>query len=114
MAATNVSADDYSVLPVPMVASTTAGGTSNEFIVPEGAHATVVTDGLAGAEEVNLQALKADGSTWVTLLDGNFPLTATANASAIWAKGRYRLVQDATAGTTTTELYGISFTKRKA
>jgi hypothetical protein len=111
MAALDISADNLSVKPEVLVASGTAGATSSPFVVPEGAHATVIASGLAGVEEVNVQAQLNDG-TWVTVLDGSFPLLATANASAIWAKGVYRVIQDATAGATTTQLFGISF-KRK-
>jgi len=106
-----LNSENSSVLPEVLVASTTGGGNSAEFTIPEGGHATVFVKGLAGIETVNIQLKLADG-TWVAALDGSFPLTATVNASAIWAKGVFRVVQDATAGATTTQAYGISF-KRK-
>jgi len=90
----------------------TAETTSDEFVVPEGGHATIFCGELAGSEEVHLLMKKNDGSFVEVTDSGNYPLTATANASGLVAKGVYQVKKDVTAAPASVEIYGVSF-KRK-
>jgi hypothetical protein len=92
-----------------LIAAATAGSTSEKFVVPEGRHATIFCDALAGVEEVTLEMERPDG-TFITVTDGAaFPLTVTSNGTALLSKGVYRVTKTATAGSVGVYAFNISF-----
>jgi len=94
-----------------LIAASTSALSSEEFTVFGGEHAVVFSDAMAGVEEVNVQIKKPDGS-WVHVVDGIFPLSASKNASAIWGKGVYRMTKSVTAGAVGVYGFNTTFLKR--
>jgi len=91
---------------VELIASQTAGATSEAFYVPEGTGYSVFCDALASGEIIGVEAQRPDG-TWVNI-KSDF-LSSTSNEGAFYSKGLFRLVKSATASAVGVYSYNISF-----
>lgn len=79
-----------------LIQPTTAADTSEQFTVRPGQEVAIVSNGLAGAEEVRVQVKNAAG-TFDDVDDTAAVMTATARQCRIVAAGDYRVDKDATA-----------------
>lgn len=83
-------------MPRMRLLPTTSAAVSNPFAVRGDENLSVVSAGLAGAEEAVVQI--HNGSDFVDLTDSSATMTATEPSTQITAGGLYRIRKDATAG----------------
>lgn len=91
-----------------LIAEKTAAETSKSFEVKYSNTCTIVTNGLAGAEEIELE-IECLPDQFVPAYDyidqGKYTLKATANIICIGAPGWYRVVKPVTASATSVGLH---------
>ena len=91
-------------MTVLIITAQTGAATSTQFAVNKRVSKTVMANGLAGAEYVDIQ-IKDGAGSWITTSTAN-RLTATDPARTISTEGEYRLSKSATAAATSCSLTG--------
>ena len=90
-----------------LISATTDAETTDSFTVTKRSPVTIVVNGLAGVEEIELQMEYSTGS-WTDIYnadDEQIVFSATKNLICINAAGRFRLVKPSTAAAVTVVKY---------
>jgi len=97
---------------ITLIASTTAAATK-DFQVERDAYyppVTIIANGLAAGETVDIQISDDDGATYANLFDAGsqVQVTDTNNAVTLYGPGKYRVSKAATAAAVTVGLSSLT------